>query len=123
MSEYSQDGRPAISRISMQASVGRGDDLAADRPSCSHCHHDASPASTWASTRPPSSPGVFSPYSVLRIFAVLTGGGAAGLLITMAWPQAAAMLGTICAIIGAGLAILDVTGKKDGNGTSGHDRD
>jgi hypothetical protein len=66
---------------------------------------------------------VFIPNSALRIFAVLTGGGAAGLLITTEWPQAAAMLCTICAIIGAGLAILDVTGKHDGSGTFGHDRD
>jgi hypothetical protein len=36
------------------------------------------------------------------------GGGVAGLLMALRWPQADAVIGTICAITGAGLAVLDI---------------
>ena len=88
----------------------RSDDPVDAPPSSSSCRHDVPPASTGSAI--PS--GVFIPYSVLQILAVLVGGGVVGLLITLQWPQAGAVLGTICAIIGAGLAILDIMRRRDG---------
>ena len=97
------------------------DDLADARPSCGLRHHNADPANTGPTTRPHRRPGVYIPYSVLQVLAVLVGGGVAGLVITLRWPQAAAVLGTICAIIGAGLAILDIMRQRDRNASSGRD--
>jgi hypothetical protein len=110
MSESSQ-GRPVIVWISMPPGVSDGSDNPVDAPPSSNsCHHDVSPPSAGPAIRS----GVYIPYSALQILAVLVGGGVTGLLITLQWPQAGAVLGTICAIIGAWLAILDVMSTRDG---------
>jgi hypothetical protein len=80
------------------------------------------PAGTGPASCPHRRSGLFIPYSVLQVLAVLVGGGVTGLLITLKWPQVGAVLGTICAIIGAGLAILDIMRTRDGSGNSGRDR-
>ena len=102
--------------------AGRGDDPVDMPPGCGPCHYDAPPAATGPATRPSRKSGVFIPYRVLQVLAVLVGGGVAGLLIALRWPQAVAVLGTICAIIGAGLAVLDIMMRRDGNAGSGRDQ-
>jgi hypothetical protein len=122
MSESSQNGRPVIFWISMQPSAtDRGDPVDAP-PSCGPSHHDASPPSAGSTTRPRRRSGVFISYSVLQVIAVLVCGGVVGLLIALEWPQVGGVLETICAIIGAGLAILDIIRRQDGNPGSERDR-
>ena len=110
MSESSQDGRPVIFWISMTPGGSGVSDGAADVASGSGPgHHDVPPVTTRAATR---RPGLYIPYSVLQLLAVLIGGGVIGLLIGLRWPQADTVIGTICAIIGAGLAVLDITIRR-----------
>jgi hypothetical protein len=117
MSESSQR-RPVIFWISMPpGTTDRSDQPVDATPSSSPCHHDVPPTSAEPTIRS----GVFIPYSALQILAVLVGGGLAG-LFTLQWPQAAAALGTICAIIGAGLAILDIMRRQNGKRKSGSNR-
>jgi hypothetical protein len=123
MSESSQNSRPVILWISMRpGATDRADGSADTPPGCSPRHHDAPPAATGPVARPPRPPGVFISYSLLQVLAILAGGGVAGLLITLQWPQAATVLGTTCAIIGAGLAVLDIMRWRDGKASSGRDQ-
>lgn len=107
----------------MQPGVADRDDDPVDvPPSCNPCHHDATPSTTSPAPPTPRRSGVLIPYSVLQVLAVLAGGGMVGLLIALRWPQAVAVLGTICAIIGAGLAVLDIMMRRDGTAGSGRDQ-
>jgi len=118
MNESSQ-GRPVTFWISIEpGATDRSDDPVDAPPGSGSCHHDEPPASTGPTTRS----GVFIPSNVLQILAVLVGGGVTGLLVTLQWPQAGAALGTICAIIGAGLPMLDLMRRRDGNASSGRGR-
>lgn len=74
--------------------------------------HDVPPVTTRAATRPSRRPGLYIPYSAVQVLAVLTGSGVVGLLIALRWPQADAVIGTICAIIGAGQAVLDIMSRR-----------
>ena len=122
MSESSQNDQPVIFWISMPPTGGNGGDPLDVPPCGGPSHHGAPLAAPGPATRPPRRPGIFIPYIVLQVLAILTVSGIAGLLIALQWPQASAALGTICAITGAGLAVLDVVMKRDGNGGSGHDQ-
>jgi hypothetical protein len=117
MSESSQDDRPVIFWISMSpGSTGRGD-APADVPDRGTGHRDAAPVTARPATRASRPAGLYIPYRVLQVLAVLVAGGVVGLLVTLRWPQADAVLGTICAIIGAGLAVLDIMIRR----SSGND--
>lgn len=122
MSESSQKDQPVIFWITMPPTGGNGGDPVDVPPSGGPSQHGAPLAAPGPATSPPRRPGVFIPYIVLQVLAVLAVGGAAGLLIALQWPQASAALGTICAITGAGLAALDIMMKRGRNCGSGHDQ-
>lgn len=106
MSASSQNGRPVILWISMRPGTSDlGHHPADAEPTCNPSPRDMP---TGPTARPHRRPGVFIPYSVLRVLSVLVVGGVAGVLTTLEWPQVSAMLGTICAIIGTGLGILGI---------------
>lgn len=122
MSESSQNDQPVIFWISMPPAGGNGGGPVDVTPSGSPGQHGAPLPAPGPATSPTRRPGVFIPYIVLQVLAVLTVGGAAGLLIVLQWPHASAALGTICAITGAGLAVFDIMMRRDRNGGSGHDQ-
>jgi hypothetical protein len=122
MSESSQNDQPVIFWISMPPAGGNGGDRVDVPPSGGPSQHGAPLGAPGPTTRLPRRQGVFIPYIVLQVLAVLTFGGVAGLLIVLQWPQASAALGTICAITGAGLAAFDIMMSRDRNGGSGHDQ-
>jgi hypothetical protein len=123
MSESSQNGQPVIFWISMPpGATDPADDPVDAPPSSGPSHYEAPSRSTGPAARPPRLPGLFIPYTVLQVFAILVGGGVIGLLIALQWSQVGAVLGTIGAIVGTGLTILDIMRRRDGNGSSGPDR-
>jgi hypothetical protein len=123
MNESCQNGQPVILWISMPPGASdRGDNPVDPPPTGGPSHYPAPPRSTGPATRPSRLPGLFIPYTVLEVIAIMVGGGVIGLLIALRWPQAGALLGTVSAIIGTVLAILDIMKKRDGNGSSGPDR-
>jgi hypothetical protein len=83
----------------------------------------AHPARTEPTNRPRRQPGVFIPWSVLRVLAILMCAAAASLLIAMEPPQVAEVIGTIAAISATGLAILDALKGHDDGGTQPPGRD
>jgi hypothetical protein len=122
MSESSQNDQPVIFWISIPPTGGNSGDPVGVPPIGGPSQHGAPLPAPGPATSPPRRPGVFIPYIVLQVLAVLTVGGVAGLLIVLQWPQASAALGTICAITGAGLAVFDIMMRRDRNGGSGDDQ-
>lgn len=98
-------------------STGRGDVPADVPPGRGTGHRDAAPVAARPAARASRPAGLYIPYRVLQVLAVLMTSGVVGLLVTLRWPQADAVLGTICAIIGAGLAVLDIMIRR----SSGND--
>jgi hypothetical protein len=123
MSRSSQNVRPVIFWISMGPGADNPGDGPADVPrSRGLRRQDAPHASAGQTTCHVRRPGVFIPYRVLQVLAVLVGGGAAGLVVVLRWPQAGAVVGTVCAVIGAGLAVLDIMKRRDEDEGSGHEK-